>query len=414
VRRAGVGVGAPCAGATAIDLHSFLYAFDCCLCAKHPLLRTTCICLRFQRCPALFHRVLAQADATCNLQPLHPSPTIMLHHTCAVHDTPHCCRYAGRTFETEAQAAEGKGTLQIRGIRAIWRQSAPLVQRVLTGVLEAVLMQQDVGAAVALVEREVRRLLTGQTEAWELAMTGGLWRITGQQIDKAAAGGLGGRWVWVWSWCVDRQACLGLPVIDVPPHPVKPHICIHVSACGQCCSIQSNMLKHHHLHCLPALLPGDMEDGLSGGAPAAAASAAGGGDEEVRGPHAALAVKLAQRDPGKKFLLGERLSYVLVAGARTQEEAAEDPLTAAQQALPLNYDLYWTNKLQVGETGGRRGVCVVKLGVVLCHMWQHGDVCNGCLPGRRQILAMQVLMRSHTCLACTEAHGAPPPPKQAG
>jgi hypothetical protein len=62
---------------------------------------------------------------------------------------------------------------------------------VLTGVLEAVLMQQDVGAAVALVEREVRRLLSGQAEAWELAMTGGLWRITGQQIDKAAAGGLG-------------------------------------------------------------------------------------------------------------------------------------------------------------------------------------------------------------------------------
>jgi DNA polymerase delta subunit 1 len=112
------------------------------------------------------------------------------------------------------------------------------------------------------------------------------------------------------------------------------------------------------MFCLHLLLTGDIDDGLGGTAPAGPSSssaAGGGGDEEVRGPHAALAVKLAQRDPGKRFLLGERLSYVLVSGARTQEEAAEDPLTAAQQALPLNYDLYWTNKLQVGGWKGKRG-----------------------------------------------------------
>jgi DNA polymerase delta subunit 1 len=35
----------------------------------------------------------------------------------------------------------------------------------------------------------------------------------------------------------------------------------------------------------------------------------------VRGPHAALAVKLTQRDPGRSFVLGERVPYVLLAGA---------------------------------------------------------------------------------------------------
>ena len=30
-----------------------------------------------------------------------------------------------------------------------------------------------------------------------------------------------------------------------------------------------------------------------------------------------------------------------------QDDAAEDPLVACQSGLPLNYDLYWTNKLQV-------------------------------------------------------------------
>lgn len=78
-----------------------------------------------------------------------------------------------------------------------------------------------------------------------------------------------------------------------------------------------------------------------------AAGGEGPPDEEVKGPHAALAVKLAQRDPGRKFLLGERLQYVLLAGARLQDEAAEAPLVAAQYGLVPNYELYLRNKLQV-------------------------------------------------------------------
>ena len=40
--------------------------------------------------------------------------------------------------------------------------------------------------------------------------------------------------------------------------------------------------------------------------------------EDVKGPHAALAVRLQQRDPGRNFVLGERLQYVLLPGFRTQ------------------------------------------------------------------------------------------------
>jgi hypothetical protein len=34
----------------------------------------------------------------------------------------------------------------------------------------------------------------------------------------------------------------------------------------------------------------------------------------VKGPHTNLAVRLSKRDPNKKWLLGERLSYVLLTG----------------------------------------------------------------------------------------------------
>ncbi len=55
---------------------------------------------------------------------------------------------------------------------------------------------------------------------------------------------------------------------------------------------------------------------------------------------------LQQRDPGRTFVLGERLSYVLLPGARTQDDAAEDPLTAAKAGCSADYELYWQNKLR--------------------------------------------------------------------
>ncbi|KAF6253905.1 hypothetical protein COO60DRAFT_1642829 [Scenedesmus sp. NREL 46B-D3] len=172
----------------------------------------------------------------------------------------HVNRYAGCSYETAAAAEAGEGQLLVKGVKA--------------GALEHILMQRDVAGAVKHVEGQIARLLSGRVELWELVMTGGLWRVTGQQLEKAAAAAAA-------------------------------------------------------------------DAGGNGGA------AAAGGDEDVKGPHASLAVRLSQRDPDKKWLLGERLPYVLLTGARTQDEAAEDPLTAAQLGVSPNYELYFTNKLQI-------------------------------------------------------------------
>ncbi|WIA33365.1 hypothetical protein OEZ86_006502 [Tetradesmus obliquus] len=195
----------------------------------------------------------------------------------------HVNRYAGCSYETAAAVEAGEGQLLVKGVKAVWRQSAPLLQNTLMGALQHILMQRDVPGAMRFVEGQIARLLSGRVELWECVMTGGLWRVTGQQLEKAAAAA--------------DAAGSG-------------------NAAGSC-----------------------------GGA--AAAAAAGGGDEDVKGPHASLAVRLSQRDPDKKWLLGERLPYVLLTGARTQDEAAEDPLTAAQLGVSPNYELYFTNKLQI-------------------------------------------------------------------
>lgn len=55
---------------------------------------------------------------------------------------------------------------------------------------------------------------------------------------------------------------------------------------------------------------------------------------------------MQKRDPGRNFVLGERLSYILLPGLRTQDEAAEDPLTAAKAGCAADYELYWQNKLR--------------------------------------------------------------------
>ncbi|KFM28990.1 DNA polymerase delta catalytic subunit [Auxenochlorella protothecoides] len=166
----------------------------------------------------------------------------------------HVNRYAGKTWERpDSQPA-------LMGLVSMWRQAAPIVRTTLHGVLERIIMRGDVESAIAFVEEEVRRLLSGRVSLHELIMTQGLWRITGEQVSSAAAGD-----------------------------------------------------------------------------PAAAA--------EVRGPHASLAVRLVQRDPGRAFVLGERLPYVLLAGAPKQDDAAEDPVMAVRSGTRADYLLYWNNKL---------------------------------------------------------------------
>lgn len=41
------------------------------------------------------------------------------------------------------------------------------------------MLQENVKAAVEYAEGQIRRLLSGQVELWELPLTGGLWRVTG-------------------------------------------------------------------------------------------------------------------------------------------------------------------------------------------------------------------------------------------
>lgn len=153
-------------------------------------------------------------------------------------------------------------------------------------------MDEDVASAVSYVEEQGRRLLSGRVSIWELIMTGGLWRVSGQQVERAAAAAN-----------AELDGEEGLPS---PP---------------------------------PAASSGGRKGGGS-------ASVGGSNvpEEEVRGPHAALAVRLRQRDPDRTFVLGERLQYVLLAGPKLQDEAAEDPLVAARQGLAPNYELYWRNK----------------------------------------------------------------------
>lgn len=72
-------------------------------------------------------------------------------------------------------------------------QSAPIVRMTLGGAVSRIIMHDSVRDAVAFVEGEIRRLLSGGCELWEFAMTGGLWRVTGQQVEAAAAAGDGER-----------------------------------------------------------------------------------------------------------------------------------------------------------------------------------------------------------------------------
>lgn len=71
------------------------------------------------------------------------------------------------------------------------------------------------------------------------------------------------------------------------------------------------------------------------------------GEAEVRGPHAALAVRLQKEDPGREFVLGERVPYVLLAGHKqNQMESAEDPVAALHTRAQPDLLLYWHNKVR--------------------------------------------------------------------
>lgn len=113
-------------------------------------------------------------------------------------------RYAGRAFETEAAAEAGTGTLVVKGLTSTWRQAAPIVSFILGGALQRVIMQHDVAGAVAFVQQHVALLLSGALEPWHCTMTGGLWRVTGQQVAAAAAAD-GRPSVVSWAFCLQPR-----------------------------------------------------------------------------------------------------------------------------------------------------------------------------------------------------------------
>lgn len=167
-------------------------------------------------------------------------------------------------------------------------------------------MKQDVPGAVSFAEGQIARLLSGRVEMWELAMTGGLWRVTGQQLAAAAAAGEHAKTVVQLS-----------PAPHAPSSQPPPEVCILTTP-----------------HC-PAD-DADADDEATGSQSAAAAASAGGGGgggaDDVKGPHASLAVRLSQRDPDKKWLLGERLSYVLLTG----EVLASSAMLAVENTPCIN------------------------------------------------------------------------------
>lgn len=52
-------------------------------------------------------------------------------------------RYAGRAYEKDADVEAG-GELIVKGLKSMWRQTAPILRTTLHGALVRIIMQEDV------------------------------------------------------------------------------------------------------------------------------------------------------------------------------------------------------------------------------------------------------------------------------
>ncbi|CAI7876645.1 unnamed protein product [Closterium sp. NIES-53] len=198
-----------------------------------------------------------------------------------------------------AQEEEEKdmSLLLVKGIETDRRDVPLFVRTTCRAVIRRILLDGDVAAAAREARAAVVRLMTGGCSMFELIMTGGLWRVNDsdlttivQQTAAASAAAAG-------------RASRGL---DTPQRS-------EATAGGGA--------------------------GREGAGPATA--------EEGRGPHVALAARLKARDPDRRFLIGERIPYILLDnGARLQDGMAEEPLLALLSQLPPNAAVYARNKLQ--------------------------------------------------------------------
>ncbi|CAI5468264.1 unnamed protein product [Closterium sp. Yama58-4] len=201
--------------------------------------------------------------------------------------------------EAAAQEEEERdmSRLLVKGIETDRRDVPLFVRATCRAVIRRILVNGDVAAAAREAREAVVRLMTGGCSMFELVMTGGLWRVNdsdlsaiAQQTAAASAGAAG-------------AASRGLHSSQRPE---------------------------------AAAVGGARREG---GGPATA--------EEGRGPHVALAARLKARDPDRRFLIGERIPYVLLdSGSRLQDDMAEEPLRALLSQLPPNAAVYARNKLQ--------------------------------------------------------------------
>jgi DNA polymerase delta subunit 1 len=308
------------------------------------------------------------------------SPFLLVHHN----------RYAGRVAPTPAVAEEDESSgrrkpkIEMKGLKAIWRQSAPFVSRTLSGAVERLLLTPGGAvaakrAAIAFVEAQSRRLLTGGVTHWDLTMTGGLWRVTGQQVAAAAAaigGGGGGRG----GGAAARAGRAGSEDEGGGDEDDAWELGGGAGAGGgpsPAAKRGRGWQQQQQQQGTPPPPSAKQGGGLTAATPptpAAATPGGGGEDADVRGPHNALAVRLAARDPGRAFVLGERVPFVLLQGPAAgagggggstsgggrggrggggsggprgprQDDQAEDPLTAAVTGAAPDTLLYFTHKL---------------------------------------------------------------------
>lgn len=70
-------------------------------------------------------------------------------------------------------------------------------------------------------------------------------------------------------------------------------------------------------------------------------------DYKVKQAHVELAARMKKRDPGSAPQMGDRVPYVIIAGAKGAQnfEKAEDPIYVLENNLPLDFKWYLTNQL---------------------------------------------------------------------
>lgn len=153
--------------------------------------------------------------------------------------------------------------------------------------------------SIALLPLQIRRLLSGRVELWELIMTGGLWRVTGEQVaQQAVRGRQGGPAVFLTE---PFQRIQLHTAHNIRSTLCSSHYVSHLSVIAfLCCSCHTSHLTLFW----PIDLSAQPRVYLLSSLHTCQAEGTAQEGEEVRGPHANLAVKLVKRDSGRTFLLG--------------------------------------------------------------------------------------------------------------